>query len=105
GRPSPSGPLTNGSDFTYGDSWIIDPATGMPYPAAILNPGNGYQTNNSELMAILSDSEYFPAGGTSPNLNHVFNPRRSKYLNFKSSGNTINVPDVGGDGVYRDPWG
>lgn len=101
GRPPANS--TNGSDFTYGDFGIIDPATLMVIPATIVNSGGGYQANNSELVAILSDLEYFPSGVATSNLGHAFNPRRNKYLTFKPG--TFNRPDVGPDGVYRDPWG
>ena len=38
------------------------------------------------------------------NINHVKNPKQTKFLNAHMSGDTIS-PGVGLDSVYRDPWG
>jgi hypothetical protein len=69
------------------------------------SPGN-YQTNNSEVMAILLDMEYWPNSSGQPtyNLSHVKNPQRTKYLNATMAGNLTSA-GIGQDGIYRDIWG
>jgi len=61
-------------------------------------------TNNAEVIAILIDATNYPAGGPTPNMNHVKNPQQTIFLNAKY-GNDTNSPGIGPDGVYRDPWG
>src|SRR5436190_2244333 len=56
------------------------------------------------IMAILLDLEQFGDGTPTLNAGHVKNPQRSVNLNPKFV-STIEVPGVGPDGVYRDPWG
>jgi len=60
-------------------------------------------TNNAEVIAILMDATNYPAGGLTPNQNHVKNPQRTIYLGIKAAADT-NSPGLGPDGVYRDPW-
>lgn len=66
--------------------------------------------NNSNVVAILMDAEYFPNGVATPNLHHAKNPKQTKYLNAKPSGYNPNsggspLPGVDNTGIYRDPWG
>lgn len=63
-----------------------------------------YQNCNAEVIAILMDMEYYPNGTATPNLGHVKNPQRTKFLDAKLVNDTVS-PGVGLDGVYRDPWG
>jgi general secretion pathway protein G len=69
------------------------------------------QKNNSEVVAILQDMEYFRDGSATPNVGHSLNPQKINFLNAKETGGVINPnvlprnPGVGPDGVYRDPWG
>ncbi|SRR5258708_4889843 len=98
------GAAVNGGDFTYG-------TTGFPglfkTPAglyAITTLLSTYQTNNSEVMAILLDWETYPNGGITLNKGHVKNPQRTRFLNANMVSD-VTLPGVGPDGVYRDPWG
>jgi prepilin-type N-terminal cleavage/methylation domain-containing protein len=63
-----------------------------------------YQNCNAEVIAILMDMEYYPDTTPSPNVGHVKNPQRTKFLEAKLVNDTVS-PGVGLDGVYRDPWG
>ena len=65
--------------------------------------GSGYQTNNSELMAMLMDQVVFPAGGATINAGHVKNPQQTHFLDAKMVSDTVS-PGVGTDLVYRDPF-
>jgi prepilin-type N-terminal cleavage/methylation domain-containing protein len=97
-----------GEDFTYGTAGLnamLAPGGSQP----ILAPGAGlpnlkYQTNNSEVMAILLDLERYPNGIQTVNVGHQKNPQKVHYLSATSVSDT-NMPGVGPDGVYRDPWG
>ncbi len=99
-------------DFTFGTINTINPKTsteGFRSPSGnqtIRSPNVAYQTNNSEVVAILMDRETLPNNPAihTVNFGHVKNPQRQVFLNAnmtsdpKSSG-------VGPDLVYRDPWG
>jgi len=97
-------------DFTYGTTgvpttkvWITDVAAPAS-PAQIVSPGYTYQTNNSEIMAILMDRETFPTGQATINAGHVKNPLKTVFLNPTIASDQIS-PGVGSDLVFRDPWG
>jgi prepilin-type N-terminal cleavage/methylation domain-containing protein len=110
-------------DYTYGTAGVIcvgpaganpigagfsTPASGVNQPITtptLASPGN-YQTNNSEVMAILLDMEYWPNSSGQPtyNLSHVKNPQRTKYLNATMAANNASA-GIGQDGIYRDIWG
>jgi len=68
-------------------------------------PGITYVTNNSEVMAVLLDMEYWPVAPSNPTINkdHVKNPQKTHYLNAAMA-KDANSPGIGPDGVYRDPW-
>ena len=67
--------------------------------------GGGYWTsNNAEVIAILMDKETIPNGLATANKDHVKNMKRIAYLNAPIV-NDVNLPGVGPDGVYRDPFG
>jgi prepilin-type N-terminal cleavage/methylation domain-containing protein len=108
-------------DFTYGTAGVIcvgpagpnlmgagfsTPSSGVNYPITTPNIPINSQTNNSEVMAILLDMEYWPNSSGQPtyNLSHVKNPQRTKYLNATMAGNVTSA-GIGQDGVYRDIWG
>ncbi len=108
-------------DFTYGTEGVIclDPSgnqinpagTGFSSPSGnvtIKSPtaSPNYQTNNSEIMAVLMDVEEWPNSPGVPTINkgHVKNPQRTAYLNATRVGDNKS-PGVGQDGTYRDPWG
>ena len=92
----------SGQDFTFG---TVNTAYGG---TALLNnrilPGNAFNTNNAEVMAILLDLTQNQYGAATVNANHVKNPQQIKFLDAKMSGNT-NLAGVGPDLLYRDPWG
>jgi prepilin-type N-terminal cleavage/methylation domain-containing protein len=85
--------LQSGDDFTYGGSVL----------SLALGPGNWIK-DNSEVMAILLDLEQFGNGAPTLNAGHVKNPHHEVVLTAKFV-STVDVPGVGPDGVYRDPWG
>jgi len=91
-------------DFTFGSSGAGNYKGIVP----VVNAGNGYQTNNSDVISILMDLEYSrdAAGNPIPtvNLGHVKNPQRIQFLSAKMSGD-FSLAGVGNDNIYRDPWG
>jgi prepilin-type N-terminal cleavage/methylation domain-containing protein len=105
-------------DFTLGTRNIKKP-DGTDFPGFAV-PGGGvqhidtpqltaagpYQVNNSEVMAILLDREYYPEAPTVPtvNLGHVKNPQKDQFLNANMVSDR-SQSGVGPDLVYRDPWG
>jgi prepilin-type N-terminal cleavage/methylation domain-containing protein len=120
-RNAMSAAAASGQDFTYGTTGVacVGPGgsvglnNGFKTPTstyAITSPSSGpgvnYQTNNSEVMAVLLDVEYWPIAPGVPTINqgHVKNPQKTTYLTANRAINT-NSPGLGPDGVYRDPWG
>lgn len=96
------GDTKDSPDFTFG---TIN--TGWPGPTPIgtsLN-FNAYQTNNSQLMAILLNLETFPDTGN-PTCNKDFarNPQKTVFFHAKRVGGT-GAGGIGDDLVFRDPWG
>jgi prepilin-type N-terminal cleavage/methylation domain-containing protein len=90
------------NDFTFAGGYPLDDYlnTGQPFMGA-----GTWNTNNSEVIAILMDIEKYP--GTSQNtvnFGHVKNSQQIKFLNAQTVADT-NSPGVGPDLVYRDPWG
>ena len=107
---------STGEDFTYGTAGVACVGPNGPLPAntgfktpagnlAIETLNGNYQTNNSEVMAVLLAVEVWPDTGV-PTINqgHVKNPQKTQYLNATRAGDNKS-PGVGSDGVYRDPWG
>ena len=88
--------LSTNSDFTYG-SGALDSIFG----------GSGvWSTNNSEIIAILMDRQQYPAtGARTVNFGHVKNTKQKLYLANVDYADTTNLPGIGPDLVYRDPWG
>ena len=84
-------------DFTFGTFGTSDDALGVTNTS-------GYQANNSEVMAIIMDSDRFSDGRPTINANHSLNPRNIVCLVLRMASNT-NSPGLGPDFVYRDPWG
>jgi hypothetical protein len=65
-----------------------------------------YQANNSEVVAILMAWTNFPNGTPAPsNPGNIKNPQREVYLAAATVVASPNLPGIGPDGVYRDPWG
>ncbi|HEX4264813.1 MAG TPA: type II secretion system protein [Verrucomicrobiae bacterium] len=84
------------NDFTYGGG-LLD--------AIFQGPGN-WSTNNSEVVAILTDRQQYPASGAlTVNFGHVKNTKQKLYLANVDYADAADLPGVGPDLVYRDPWG
>jgi len=108
--------LTNegNPDFTFGtvnaDGSVVPNSNGDLVTAGVTNPNPIGNASNRELVAALRGIS--PEWGlTGWNRNHALNPERKSYLNVKdrprtAKGVLTGEPGaVGGDGVYRDPWG
>mgnify|MGYP000859090456 FL=1 len=107
-----------GEDFTYGTKGVscVGPSGPNGMDQGFSTPAGGalqkveamgsYQTNNAEVMAVLLDVESWPNSPSQPTINkgHVKNPNKTRYLNATMAGNN-EMPGVGTDGTYRDPWG
>ena len=102
-------------DFTFGTAGVacVGPGGLNPVGAGFSKVGGGYlpisapgnyQANNSEVMAVLLDSEYWSNSVPTINKDHVKNPQKTHYLTAIMVGDTKS-PGVGTDGIYRDPWG
>jgi type II secretory pathway pseudopilin PulG len=106
-----SAAASSGQDFTFG-TYGLQSGIKMPggtYDVRALNAAGkplSYQANNSEVMAVLLDVEFWPNAPTVPTVNrgHVMSPQKARYLNAAMTANTSS-PGIGSDGVYRDPWG
>jgi prepilin-type N-terminal cleavage/methylation domain-containing protein len=89
------------NDFTYGGT-SYNLVTGYP-----VNPPSSpvWNTNNSEVIAILMDLERYPSGTSNTvNFGHAKNTQQIKFLNAAMVSDPT-LPGVGPDLVYRDPWG
>ncbi|MGP8199697.1 MAG: type II secretion system protein [Limisphaerales bacterium] len=73
------------------------------------NQGAAYQNYNSEVIAILRDDNFWPEtnfnGGQ-----HIYNPQQTTLFNAKNaviagSTSTTNLPGIGMNDVFIDPWG
>jgi prepilin-type N-terminal cleavage/methylation domain-containing protein len=106
-----SQPNAPAPDFTYGTYHTFwAPSATIPADAVknkagistqILTSKNGaYQTNNSEVMAILMDVTDWVNRGKG----NVENPQHQRFFDPKSVDSKTS-PGLGPDGVYRDPWG
>jgi prepilin-type N-terminal cleavage/methylation domain-containing protein len=99
-------------DFTYGtyktfyaSSSAITPSDTVMSRAGkstqiLTAKTGGYQTNNSEVMAILMDVKDWTSGAKG----NSQNPQHTPFFNPSPVGNNTS-PGLGKDGVYRDPWG
>src|SRR4051812_29814193 len=85
-----------GADFTYG---------GTSYNLINPTPSTTWNANNSEVIAILMDMEKVPSTGLQTvDAGHAKNTQQIKFLNGQMVDDT-NLPGVGPDLVFRDPWG
>jgi prepilin-type N-terminal cleavage/methylation domain-containing protein len=89
-------------DFTCGTANL--PGLKTPTGIQALTTQGTYQTNNSEVIAILMDMETYPNGRATVNKGHVRNPSSTKFLNATMATDSASA-GVGPDGVYRDPCG
>jgi type II secretion system protein G len=102
GVPASSG---GPADFTYGTYGLQDFRTPTgTQPISTAGVPSDQQRNNSEIMAVLLDLEYFPDHTQTVNLNHIKNTNKTKYLNARMA-NDLKSPGIGNDGIYRDLWG
>ena len=94
-------------DYTFGTMGLpnINTPTGPTaiYATSLSTPSK-FETNNSYVMSILLDLERFPNSVPTVNQGHQKNPQKVHYLSATMVSDT-NLPGVGPDGVYRDPWG
>jgi len=92
-------------DFTYGTYALQDFKTPTgTQPIRTAGVPTDQQRNNSEIMAVLLDLEYFPDKTPTVNQNHIKNTNKTKYLNARMAGDNKS-PGIGNDGIYRDLWG
>jgi prepilin-type N-terminal cleavage/methylation domain-containing protein len=91
--------------FTFGTfatsfdpNFVVLNTNSAPLPAAT------YQTNNSEVVAILKGWQKLPNGFPSMNTNYVLNPHKNDFLGSPKLASDTNSPNIGIDGVFRDPW-
>jgi prepilin-type N-terminal cleavage/methylation domain-containing protein len=100
-----------GPDFTYGTYhtfWApgaTTPADSVKNKAGQMtqiftSKAGSYQTNNSEVMAILMDVTDWVSRGKG----NVENPQHQRFFDPKAT-DSKTLPGLGPDGVYRDPWG
>jgi prepilin-type N-terminal cleavage/methylation domain-containing protein len=88
-------------DITYGVDFLRRPGVALAGPPAYPTT---YQTNNSEVIAILMDLVAFPNGTPTLNKGHIKNPQKNPFLSARMASDTSSA-GVGPDLVYRDPWG
>lgn len=110
GSPLPPRDYTFGTAAGLGATGTLKGSDGNKLPAVIsqtsaLQPLD-YQANNSEVISILMDLEYYRTSGSPQTVNygHRYNPRNILFLDAKMSSG-VSSPGVGDDLVYRDPWG
>jgi len=90
-------------DYTYDIPFLK--ANAIAHAKTFSSPAFNYQTNNSEVISILMDLETYPNSGLATvNTGHIKNPQKTPFLNATRVSDTTS-PGVGGDLVYRDPWG
>jgi prepilin-type N-terminal cleavage/methylation domain-containing protein len=93
-------------DYTY--CGFYTNANGITWPNS-----TSCETSNCDVIAVLMDYTNYPdplITGSTVNTNYQMNPQKTMFLNAKLSGwdpkqPGLPLPGVGGDLVYRDPWG
>ena len=109
GLPLPPRDFTFGTSLTGGRG-IFKDSQGKQLPSVISQTSAllplDYQANNSELISILMDLEYYRTSDAPQTVNfgHRYNPKGIQFLKAKRS-TGVSSPGVGDDLVYRDPWG
>lgn len=102
------GPNDSDQDFTFGTTTTngtpMTRADGTVLPKIETYNSHSYQNNNSEVIGILMDLTTFADGAPTVNAGNALNPGRHVFLEVKQV-NSVGLPGVGRDGVYRDPWG
>ncbi|MCL5096405.1 MAG: prepilin-type N-terminal cleavage/methylation domain-containing protein [Candidatus Omnitrophica bacterium] len=91
------------NDFTYGTFGAVL----FPQQALSIVNRASHEANNSEVIAILRDNTNLVVNGPTyrynPDKDHRANPNKHVFLNAQDVSAT-QLPGVGPDGVYRDPW-
>ncbi len=94
--PMTSAARTAGNpDFTFGTYNVGSYAVNE----SAVNPGAGYQANNSELLFILmaeTNAVYNP--------NHANNPQKKVFLNPPRDNQADGGPGIGPSRIWLDPW-
>jgi prepilin-type N-terminal cleavage/methylation domain-containing protein len=102
--------FTYGTYHTYWAPGAATPADTIPNkkgfaPTTILTSHSGnYQTNNSEVMAILMDVKEWGSGGVAPTKGNAENSQHQSLFQPKAVTSKTS-PGLGEDGVFRDVWG
>jgi prepilin-type N-terminal cleavage/methylation domain-containing protein len=105
------------NDYTYGTTGFTTFPQNWPPQGGITTEGTAggkagggsYQTNNSEVMAILRDDNFPPE--FSNNVGHIYNPQQTVFYSPRSAGTNklgtaLGNPGLGvNDEVLRDVWG
>src|SRR6185437_12273780 len=60
--------------------------------------------NNSEVIAVLMNRERYMDGSPTINFGHVKNTKQKFYLSAVPMTDAVNMPGLGPDVVFRDPW-
>ena len=104
-----------GSDFTFGTvvrGTRANGSSGSPLEGqqivssaaisqSILTPGSPYQNVNSEVIAILTDADYYPENSPS---RHTYNSRQIPEFTGRAAADA-NSPGIDTNNILRDPWG
>jgi prepilin-type N-terminal cleavage/methylation domain-containing protein len=106
---SAGGSLGNSNDFTFGTyttNGVVMPITTNQvqtiYGSGGKTGGSGYQNNNSEVIAILRDDNFYPEA--SNGVQHIYNPQQTPFFSAKPVNDSIS-PGIGTNDVFLDPWG
>jgi len=60
--------------------------------------------NNSEVIAVLMNRERYMDGSPTINFGHIKNTKQKFYLSAVPMADAVNLPGLGPDLVFRDPW-
>jgi prepilin-type N-terminal cleavage/methylation domain-containing protein len=107
----------NTNDFTFGTANLVLPANLKSQGITTAVGGKGgqgqYPANNSEVMAILRDDNFYPE--FTNGFGHIYNPQQTVFYSPKSGGTNatsggeavaLGNPGLGvNDEVLRDVWG
>ena len=93
----------NNGNFTYG-GWLMEPDNALhPIGTPVPTMGNNVFCNSNVIAILMNITNYPDGSGPTVNANYQKNPQQTLFLNAKQVSST-NLPGVGPDLVYRDPW-